>query len=124
MVDFKQQISDADVVLISSPEYAHGITGVMKNALDWTVSSDTFVNKPVMVLNASPRATHADAALREILMVMSAQIIEAASVCVAVIAGLDEDGIVAHATIAPQLQTALAASRTHWQQQTNQAELR
>ncbi|MFZ6769727.1 NADPH-dependent FMN reductase [Undibacterium sp. Di26W] len=118
VADFKQQIASADVVLIASPEYAHGITGVMKNALDWTVSSDVFVNKPVMVLNASPRATHADAALREILTVMSAQIIEAASVTVAVIGGgLDEDGIVAHPVIAAQLQAALAAAQLEWLEQ-------
>lgn len=115
VIDLKQQIASADVVLIASPEYAHGITGVLKNALDWTVSSDVFVNKPVVVLNASPRATHADAALREILTVMSAQIIEAASVTVAVIGGgLDEDGIVAHPVIAARLQAALAAMHDYY----------
>ncbi|MBC3920445.1 NAD(P)H-dependent oxidoreductase [Undibacterium sp. CY18W] len=118
VINFKQQIASADVVLIASPEYAHGITGVLKNALDWTVSSDVFVNKPVVVLNASPRAIHADAALREILTVMSAQIIEAASVTVAVIGGgLDEDGIVAHPAIALQLQAALAAMGDYYRLQ-------
>ncbi|MFZ6654374.1 NADPH-dependent FMN reductase [Undibacterium sp. TJN19] len=116
VISFKNEIAAADVVLIASPEYAHGITGVMKNALDWTVSSDVFVNKAVVVVNASPRATHADAALREILSVMSARIIEAASVTVPVIgARLDEDGIVTHAGISATLTQALAALQQEWQ---------
>ncbi|MFZ6780359.1 NADPH-dependent FMN reductase [Undibacterium sp. Ji83W] len=116
VVNLKQQIAAADVILIASPEYAHGITGVIKNALDWTVSSDVFVYKPVVVLNASPRATHADAALREILSVMSARILETASVKVPVIgAKLDEDGMLSHPEIAGILKTALVAARTEWQ---------
>ncbi|MES2036837.1 MAG: NADPH-dependent FMN reductase [Pseudomonadota bacterium] len=116
VVNLKQQIAAADVILIASPEYTHGITGVIKNALDWTVSSDVFVYKPVVVLNASPRATHADAALREILSVMSARILETASVKVPVIgAKLDEDGMLSHPEIAGILKTALAAAKLEWQ---------
>lgn len=112
----KEQISAADIVLIASPEYAHGMTGVIKNALDWTVSSDVFVHKPVVVLNASPRARHADAALREVLSVMSARILETASVQVPVIgARLDEDGMISHPEIAEILKAALAAARLEWQ---------
>lgn len=115
VVDLKEQIAAADIILIASPEYAHGITGVIKNALDWTVSSDVFVYKPVVVLNASPRATHADAALREILSVMSAKILEAASVKVPVIgAKLDEDGMVSHPEIAGILKAALVAAKAEW----------
>ena len=115
VVDLKEQIAAADIILIASPEYAHGITGVIKNALDWTVSSDVFVYKPVVVLNASPRATHADAALREILSVMSAKILEAASVKVPVIgAKLDEDGMVSHPEIAEILKAALVAAKAEW----------
>ncbi len=114
--DLKAQIAAAAVILIASPEYAHGVTGVIKNALDWTVSSEAFVNKPVMVLNASPRATHADTALRETLSVMSARIIEDASVTVGIVgARLDEDALVHHADIAPVLQAALTAAYTYWQ---------
>ena len=50
-------VAAADALLIASPEYAHGITGTIKNALDWLVSVESFVCKPVAVLNASPRAS-------------------------------------------------------------------
>lgn len=84
-------VDQADALVIASPEYAHGITGVMKNALDWLVSFEGFVGKPVALLNASPRAHHADTALREVLRTMSARIVEAASVSFPLLgSGMDE----------------------------------
>lgn len=111
---FRDQIVSAEALLIASPEYAHGITGVMKNALDWMVSCEAFVHKPVAILNASPRATIADTAIREILTVMSAQIMEEASITLPIIgAGLDEEGIFRHTEIALRLSAALAAIQNH-----------
>jgi chromate reductase, NAD(P)H dehydrogenase (quinone) len=69
------QIERTDALLIASPEYAHGVTGVLKNALDWLVSFPPFVDRPVAIFNASPRSVHADAALREILATMSAHLV-------------------------------------------------
>ena len=68
-------VERSDALLIASPEYAHGVTGVLKNALDWLVSHPPFVDVPVAILNASPRSVHADAALREILVTMSANLV-------------------------------------------------
>ena len=76
----RNEVALADALLIASPEYAHGVTGTIKNALDWLVAFEGFVDKPVAVLNATPRAHHADAALRETLLTMSATLIEAASI--------------------------------------------
>jgi NAD(P)H-dependent FMN reductase len=71
----REQVASSDALLIASPEYAHGVTGVLKNALDWLVSFPPFVDKRVAIFNASPRSVHADAALREILTTMSADIV-------------------------------------------------
>lgn len=75
----RHSIAGADALLIASPEYAHGVSGVMKNALDWMVSTGVFVDKPVVLWNASPRSSHALAALRETLTVMSSRVIDEAS---------------------------------------------
>jgi chromate reductase len=56
---FRTALQECDAVLISSPEYAHGVPGVLKNALDWVVSSGEFIDKPVAVVNTSARASHA-----------------------------------------------------------------
>jgi len=71
----REAIDDCHAVLIASPEYAHGVTGVLKNALDWLVSFEGFVGKPVAIFDASPRSVHAAASLREILVTMSATLL-------------------------------------------------
>ena len=103
-------VDAADAILIASPEYAHGISGTLKNALDWLVSFEPFIHKPVAVLNASPRAHHADDALRETLRTMSAVIVEEACVAIPLLgAHLDEDGMVAAPAVAAAVARALAA---------------
>ena len=96
VLDFRAQIAISDGVLISSPEYAHGVPGALKNALDWIVGSGELVNKPVALLSASPRATHAQASLLETIRVMSADVIEKAFVTIPLLGkNLDEFGIAA-----------------------------
>jgi chromate reductase, NAD(P)H dehydrogenase (quinone) len=73
--ELRAQIGRADGLLISSPEYAHGVPGVLKNALDWLVSSHEFPGKPVALINISPRSTFVHTSLTEILTTMSAAVV-------------------------------------------------
>jgi len=52
--DFRSQLTKSAGVIISSPEYAHGVPGVLKNALDWLVASGELYEKPVALFSASP----------------------------------------------------------------------
>jgi chromate reductase len=68
-------VAASDAIVVASPEYAHGVPGALKNALDWLVASETFAGKGVVLINASPRAFHAQANLREILATMAARLV-------------------------------------------------
>ena len=68
---FRELLRAADGILISTPEYAHGLPGSLKNALDWLVSDGLLVAKRVLLVNASPRSTFAQAQLIETLRTMS-----------------------------------------------------
>lgn len=63
--ELRSLIAVNGAVLISSPEYAHGVPGVLKNALDWLVSSPAFYQKPVGIVNISPRSTFVHESLSE-----------------------------------------------------------
>ncbi len=77
---FRADVGEANALIVASPEYAHGISGAMKNALDWLVSFEGTVAKPIALINTSPRAHHAHDALHEVLQTMSANIVAQASV--------------------------------------------
>jgi chromate reductase, NAD(P)H dehydrogenase (quinone) len=117
---FRALIGSADGILISSPEYARGVAGVMKNALDWLVSSIEFPDKPVGLINTSPRATHAMAALTLTLETMSARLVRDAFITLPLLGGAnDETSIAANSEFAEPLRDAItrfAASIRSFQQ--------
>ena len=74
VADLRARLGAADAVLICAPEYAHGVPGALKNALDWVVSSGEFMHKPVALVNASATARHAENSLVATLTVMMAEV--------------------------------------------------
>jgi NAD(P)H-dependent FMN reductase len=109
-------ITWADAIVIASPEYAHGVTGTIKNALDWLVGHIPFAYKPVAVFNPSYQSHHADAALKETLRTMAADLVEDACVRIPVIgSGVDRDEIAASAAFAALIRSALAAVVRHFE---------
>lgn len=67
VLDFAARVEACDGLVIACPEYAHGIPGGLKNALDWLVSRYEIPGKPVMLAHASHRGEYALAALRDVL---------------------------------------------------------
>ncbi len=107
---FRAQIGASDGLMISSPEYTHGVPGVMKNALDWLVGSLEFAGTPVALINASPHATFSDPQLREILVTMAARLVENACITLPLAGrGLDAQGIAEDPELAPMLASAVRA---------------
>lgn len=109
VADLRARIGRADGILISCPEYAHGIPGSFKNALDWLVGSIEFPGKPVALLNASSMSVHAPAQLIEVLTTMNARIIPQACFTVPLLGRrLDAHDIVADQELSAILRIAIA----------------
>jgi NAD(P)H-dependent FMN reductase len=110
VMDLKRRLERADGLMISSPEYARGVPGSLKNALDWLVSGSEFVDKPVALLSASSRSTYAFEALRTTLTTMSGRFVTEASITVPLLGrNLDAPAIGADRELAQSLRGALDA---------------
>ena len=101
---FAATVALADALLFAVPEYAHGIPGGLKNALDWLVSRAEFPDKPMMMAHASARSEHARVALAEVLRTMSGR-------------RVSEDGLTLHlmGKSAAELEVLFAAEETQRQ---------
>jgi chromate reductase, NAD(P)H dehydrogenase (quinone) len=106
----RSQLKSADGLMIASPEYAHGVAGVIKNALDWIVGSGELEAKPIALLNTSIRAVHAYAALEETLKTMGGRIVPEASLKVPLPSNtIDQAGILASAELKGWIQDSITA---------------
>jgi NAD(P)H-dependent FMN reductase len=74
VLQFREELKNAHAILICTPEYAFGVPGALKNALDWTVSSGEFVNKPLALITASLSGEKAQASLLQTFKALSANI--------------------------------------------------
>lgn len=81
VMDFKRRIAEADAVFIATPEYNHGVPGVLKNFIDWTSrgAKQPWKGKPVAIAGASNGGfgtVRAQLALRPILGCLDARVVE------------------------------------------------
>ncbi|WP_445143509.1 NADPH-dependent FMN reductase [Dyella sp. Tek66A03] len=94
----KRAVTDCDGVLLISPEFNHGMTGVLKNALDWAsrpTFASPFRNKPVLIMSASPAFTggvRAQAQMLETLAAMLARVVSTPQVVIGSVHDKINDG--------------------------------
>lgn len=109
--EWRAEIAAADAIVLSSPEYAHGIPGALKNALDWVVSSGEFYDKPVaLITSAAGDAQRVQASLMRVLKALGALLIDDA--CVTVVGArrkIDETGRVTDAEATAALRAGMGA---------------
>ncbi|MBO2011970.1 NADPH-dependent FMN reductase [Hymenobacter negativus] len=109
----RAQMQSADAVLIATPEYAYGMPGSLKNALDWLVSAGSFYQKPTGVLSASPSEVGGERARSGLLLTLEAlgaAVVPEASFPVPFVrTKLDGSGLVLDAAFAEKLEQALVA---------------
>ncbi len=108
VANLRRMIGEADALVISMPEYAHGVPGSLKNALDWLVSSSEFPGIVVGLINPSHDSFHANAALTEILKTMSARLPAEASVRIPLPKrGMDAEAIATDPALADALRAVM-----------------
>ena len=99
VAELRAQLIGSDAVILSSPEYAHGVPGALKNMLDWLVSTGELAGKPVALFNASPAGgAYAQASLVETLRTMNWRVVEEASllepfVASRIVAEIDDEAV-------------------------------
>jgi chromate reductase, NAD(P)H dehydrogenase (quinone) len=91
---FKQKIKEADAILICTPEYAMGVPGTLKNALDWTVATMEFSQKPTALITASTSGEKGHHSLLETLKVIEAKIDEKTSLLISTPKTKIKDGVI------------------------------
>jgi len=110
VVEFKQKVRESDAVLICTPEYAFGIPGSLKNAIDWTVGTGEFVDKPVGLVTAATHAEKGHAAMLLVLTAISANVIDESKLLIPFVkAKLDSNGNVKDSSLLEQLATVIKA---------------
>lgn len=77
VVTFRKYIREFDGILICTPEYAMGVPGTLKNAIDWTVSSMEFSKRPTTLITASSYGLKGHASLLETLKIIEANVTDA-----------------------------------------------
>ena len=114
VLDLRARVGEADGLLFCSPEYAHGVPGSLKNALDWVVGGSEIVDKPVGVLSASAASRFAHPQLIEVLKTMSASIVPEATVVIDIPRrGVDVERLVVDPVLGPALRNVVTALLTH-----------
>src|SRR5215510_6334518 len=100
VVSFRKKLTEADGILICTPEYAMGVPGTLKNAIDWTVSSMEFSHKPVALITASSSGQKGHQSLLDTLKVIESDIPDDSQLLISFIkTKLKEDKIVDQVTL-------------------------
>ncbi len=108
VAELRAAVGRCDAVMITTPEYAHGMPGSLKNALDWLVSATGPIDKPVLLISASPGgAAHAHAQFSEVLRTMSMRLVDGGA-HVFSRAKLDGDGNVVDKALLASIRAGLA----------------
>jgi chromate reductase, NAD(P)H dehydrogenase (quinone) len=94
IVSFRKQIEQADGIIICTPEYVFSLPGSLKNALEWTVSTIIFTDKPTALITASASGEKAHEELKVIMATIGAKITQQAQVLINGVKGKVEENTI------------------------------
>ncbi len=106
---FRKKISEADGVLICTPEYVFSLPGSLKNAIEWTVSTTIFSNKPVAIITASGRGEKAHESLQLIMRTIEARMNDSTQLLIqGARAKLNDSGEITDETVLKKIKELIA----------------
>lgn len=101
---FRKRIREADGILICTPEYVFSLPGILKNALEWTVSTTIFTNKPAALITASSSGKVAHESLQLVMKTLGVKTTDETQLLISGIKSkMNEEGIVHDAATQQQL---------------------
>jgi chromate reductase, NAD(P)H dehydrogenase (quinone) len=107
---FRMLLRQADGILICTPEYAMGVPGTLKNAIDWTVSSMEFSKKPVALITASSVGEKGHRSLLETLHILEAGVVETTQLLIPFAkTKINAAGEITHQATLAEIQTLIVA---------------
>jgi chromate reductase len=113
VIHFRELVAQADGIVICTPEYAFGIPGSLKNALDWTVSSGEFTDKRVAVVTASSSGEKAHEALLTVVNVITGHVPASSALLIPYVRTKVVNGIITDEETTAKLQAVLASLLHH-----------
>jgi chromate reductase len=99
---FRRAIAESDGLVISTPEYNHGVPGILKNALDWASrphGQSVLIGKPTLIISSSPAFTggvRAQSQLNETLLSVQAAIVPGPQIVIGGVADKIGEGRLVH----------------------------
>jgi chromate reductase, NAD(P)H dehydrogenase (quinone) len=107
---FRQKIREADGVLICTPEYVFSLPGVLKNAIEWCVSTTVFSEKPVALITASASGAVAHESLQLVMKTIYADVRKETQLLIQGAKGkINKEGRVTDPVVAEQLKSLAQA---------------
>lgn len=108
--DFRKAIAAADGIVICTPEYVFSLPGVLKNALEWTVSTTVFSDKPTALITASSSGEKAHESLLLVMKTLGVKTHDDACLLIpGVKSKLDAEGRVINEALHEQLKRLIGA---------------
>ncbi|QDI90856.1 NAD(P)H-dependent oxidoreductase [Salicibibacter halophilus] len=116
VAEFKRTILESDGLFIVTPEYHHGMPGVMKNAIDWAGSDanhNVLKDMPAAMIGASPTmfgTAFSQQQLKQSLIAAGASVMQQPSVFIArANKKIDENGVITHEDTKAMIASSLRA---------------
>lgn len=104
ILNFREQVLNADGIIICTPEYIFSIPSGLKNAIEWCVATTVFSHKPIGLITASAHGQKGHEELKLIMRTVEAKFTEETTLLIHGIKGkIDANGNITDMTTTVKL---------------------